>query len=163
MPPGVITPQLKMPFLKLDATLNNSLSLVKGLNGYMLTVDKAWDGIHVNKWVIAGCTIQHGAVKRGALMEERKLSTSEFSMSKRWLHREWLACAGELTHAWVNWIHSPTVWMSYSSYDSIEQLSIHIFLWKLTFQGLKNSTTNLSLGQHVLKKRIIGFANALVE
>ncbi len=63
-------------------------------------MDKAWDGIHVNKCVIAGRTIQHGAVKRGgALIKERKLSTSEVSMSKRWLHCKWLACAGELTHA----------------------------------------------------------------
>ncbi len=33
----------------------------------------------------------------------------------------------------------------------------------LPFQSLKCNTTNLSLGQHVLQKRVIGFANALVR
>ncbi len=34
---------------------------------------------------------------------------------------------------------------------------------KVTFQSLKSSTTNISLGQHVPQKRIIDFKNVLIE
>ncbi len=46
---GVTVAQSDMHFQKINATLNSSLSLVKELNGYMLTMDKAWGGMHVNK------------------------------------------------------------------------------------------------------------------
>ncbi len=38
----------------------------------------------------------------------------------------------------------------------------HFFLKKVNILSLKSNTTNISLGQHLLKKRTIGFANVLI-
>ncbi len=58
---------------------------------------------------------------------------------------------GGLTRLWRNL----PIWIKISCWNPF-------FLWKLPFQSLKSNTTNISLGQHVLQKRIIGIENALV-